>query len=321
MQIDLLKTIGLLLIILAHVKPGYLLMQIRAFDVPLMILISGYLAQASYKRARTPFQYYLKRFLRLYIPTFLFLTFFFLFFYLTITPYPFTPKVIFRSFALLFSNTVNYVWIIRVFLLCALLVPFLLHLQKYIFSKSGIVWLIVVFMYYEFNVSTPSFSELYKEIVFYGIGYGFVLILGMWLQYLSKKDIYKISILFGFIYCSIAIYLCYQNGFYISVQQYKYPPQLYYLSYSISIGYFLFAITRKIKLKNTYPVIRFFSRYSLSIYLWHIFYLYLLKFYNLTAPWYLIYIGIVFFSCITSYLINKLFNKICNLTIKFLLPK
>ena len=135
-QINLLKTIGLLLIVLSHVSPGYFLMQLRVFDVPLMVLISGYLAESSYSRAKTVFQYYLKRFLRLYVPTALFLTFFFLFYDYTITPLPFSQIQIIRSYALLFSQTIGYVWIIRVFLLCALIVPLIIHYKKYIFFKN-----------------------------------------------------------------------------------------------------------------------------------------------------------------------------------------
>lgn len=80
MQIDLLKAIGLLLIILAHAKPGFFIMQLRIFDVALMVLVSGYLAQASYTRSKSLAEYYKKRVIRLYMPTFCFLTFFFLFF-------------------------------------------------------------------------------------------------------------------------------------------------------------------------------------------------------------------------------------------------
>jgi fucose 4-O-acetylase-like acetyltransferase len=40
-RFDILKVIGLFCIILAHVSPPSLIFQLRNFDVPLMVMISG----------------------------------------------------------------------------------------------------------------------------------------------------------------------------------------------------------------------------------------------------------------------------------------
>lgn len=48
--IDFLKTLGLLLLILAHVDAPAFILQLRCFDVPLMVILSGILAKDSYKR-------------------------------------------------------------------------------------------------------------------------------------------------------------------------------------------------------------------------------------------------------------------------------
>ena len=45
--IDFLKLLGLFCIILAHVNPPAIIMQIRNFDVPLMVILSGFLASKS----------------------------------------------------------------------------------------------------------------------------------------------------------------------------------------------------------------------------------------------------------------------------------
>lgn len=50
MTIDVMRVMGLLLIILAHVNPPGILFQFRTFDVPMMIFVSGvsfYLSKAS----------------------------------------------------------------------------------------------------------------------------------------------------------------------------------------------------------------------------------------------------------------------------------
>ena len=45
--IDFLKTLGLFCIILAHVNAPGFVMQLRNFDVPLMVILSGMLAATS----------------------------------------------------------------------------------------------------------------------------------------------------------------------------------------------------------------------------------------------------------------------------------
>ena len=49
--IDYLKALGLLLIILAHTCDNQIILNLRVFDVPLMVVVSGFLAYDSYKRS------------------------------------------------------------------------------------------------------------------------------------------------------------------------------------------------------------------------------------------------------------------------------
>src|SRR4051812_10196060 len=78
--IDLLRVAGLLCIILAHVSPPETIFQIRNFDVPLMVMVSGMLFSLTNKDEQMfrPLDYVKKRFVRLVIPVWLFLTAFFL---------------------------------------------------------------------------------------------------------------------------------------------------------------------------------------------------------------------------------------------------
>ena len=63
--IDYLKVIGLFCIILAHACTNQYILQVRNFDVPLMGVISSFLAIDSYKRSMennsSLFSYYWKR--------------------------------------------------------------------------------------------------------------------------------------------------------------------------------------------------------------------------------------------------------------------
>ncbi|MEH1966657.1 MAG: acyltransferase family protein [Nostoc sp.] len=77
-RFDILKTIGLVCIIIAHVKPeNNILFDIRLFDVPLMVITSGTLYYYSANNKKISFLNYLqKRLPRLIVPVWLFLTFF-----------------------------------------------------------------------------------------------------------------------------------------------------------------------------------------------------------------------------------------------------
>lgn len=79
-KIDILKTIGLICIILAHVNPPNIIFQLRNFDVILMIMISASLFfDKKFEFNRKNYKEYLaKRVKRLLLPTWLFLSIFFI---------------------------------------------------------------------------------------------------------------------------------------------------------------------------------------------------------------------------------------------------
>ena len=49
-SIDILKMIGILFVILAHVSPPGIVTQIRSFDVPLLVIISAMLGVKSIEK-------------------------------------------------------------------------------------------------------------------------------------------------------------------------------------------------------------------------------------------------------------------------------
>ena len=80
-NLDLLRTIGLLGIILAHVSPPDRVLQIRTFDVPLMVIVSGIAFEISYNCNTSTAIYYRQRIIRLLAPTWTFLVIFFTYFW------------------------------------------------------------------------------------------------------------------------------------------------------------------------------------------------------------------------------------------------
>ncbi len=109
--IDVLKVLGILLIMLAHVKPPGIIFQARNFDVVLLVIVSGMLFNNSYKRSKRYFQYIIKRFIRLVIPVWIFLTIFFLGNYICSTYFSlgtrYSLKTIVTSFFMVGNDTIR----------------------------------------------------------------------------------------------------------------------------------------------------------------------------------------------------------------------
>ena len=124
LSIDLLRFLGLTMIVLVHVNPPFWLTQFRSFDVPMMVFVSG--LTVARKEVSSYVGYIVKRTKRLVIPVWTFLAFYLLgFYYLQFWILPdqyLTGRMILRSFLLL-DQSIGYVWIIRVFLLIMLLPP------------------------------------------------------------------------------------------------------------------------------------------------------------------------------------------------------
>ncbi len=128
-RVDILRFIGLAMIILAHVSPPPLLFQLRNFDVPLMVLLSAISYGLSYKATETYPMYFWKRIKRLVFPVWLFLTFYFIFLMVVDPAHKdLNPERMITSYTL--TGGIGYVWIIRVFLLVALTSPLIHILHK-----------------------------------------------------------------------------------------------------------------------------------------------------------------------------------------------
>jgi peptidoglycan/LPS O-acetylase OafA/YrhL len=303
---DILKIIGLVGIFIAHTVKGQpLLLQLRNFDVPLMILVSGSLFYTTSQNKQYSWVSYLKkRVPRLLAPVWLFLLLFFIKVYLLSViegkKYPFSLKEIIDSFFL--TDGIGYVWIIRVFLLIAIVSPLLLKLRQHLGSDRRFLGMIaIIYIGYEIlfflieDLTTPEFSNpsldfwirkiffisyntLIEKWVLFLIPYSCVFAVGMIITNLKNKTLIYFTIFFSIIFSLLAIFYYNQSGAFIETQKYKYPPQLYYLSYSLAISLFLYLLVKFLtntqnNLQNNnlfVKIIIFISSSSLWIYLWHI---------------------------------------------------
>lgn len=316
--IDYLKVIGLFCIILAHVCTNPYILQVRNFDVPLMVIISGFLAIDSYKRSMennsSLFSYYWKRISRLLIPTWIFLSLYFalvfLFVLITKGNYPYSSSTILRSFLLL--DGIGYVWIIRVYLICSLLIPLVFYFNDKIESgKMKFLILLVIYTLYEGIVflKIHDSSLIFNFIIAYAIPYGIIYVLGMLSKKTSSNDDMKISLMFImiFIFSSICIFLI--SSEIQPTQIMKYPPTIYYISYALFVSFLLLGVFKRISLKKM-GFIEFCSKSSLWIYLWHILFLYVIPFLFGQINWIVYYIIVIVCSIGTCYVQNRLIDKL-----------
>lgn len=280
-KIDILKSIGVVLIILAHICSSKVIMQLRNFDVPLMVLVSGYLSVNSFKKSNSLFQYYKKRLIRLIVPTYIFLIIFFVIVKLLNfnAQYPFDMKMIIRTFLLL--DGIGYVWIIRVYVLCAFAAPILIYIMNKVSKRTIIISAIVIYSAYEFvnYFFAENLNVIFKYVINYLISYSLILYIGMETKKLSNKKITALALMFLAIFVVLLIVNYKIYGKFIATQTMKYPPRLYYVSYALTISMFLFSILDNEMIVNKIynSTILFISKNSLWIYLWHILYIYILS--------------------------------------------
>lgn len=272
--IDFLKAVGLLGIILAHVKAPQSLMMIRSFDVPLMVLLSAILAKRSLPDTGLGkadiCRHIIKRIKRLVIPTWIFLTFFFLLNALLGNVY--SAEYYFNSF-LLTRYGIGYVWIVLIYLYCAVLAPFLAKAEygKAVWLTAAVIYVLYELAYY-YGLGTES--KLIMSTVYFIIPYGILTMIGLHYEKMKKRVKITVCVSAFLIFLILAVYYWVASGSCQQVSIAKYPPRLYYLSYAVAVSFGLLLVCdgRDNKLFRS-PAIRFFSSHSFWISLAHPLYL------------------------------------------------
>jgi peptidoglycan/LPS O-acetylase OafA/YrhL len=310
--IDFLKFIGLTAIIVAHVGSPNWLMAIRSFDVPFMVILSAILGERSFRKFENnptgPWRYCISRVKRLVFPTWIFLVIYFGV-YFVLTGKFFDWKYYLSSFALT-RYGIGYVWVILVYLYSALLIPLY---SKIKLSKYGMFGIAVIYILYElayyFQIGVDN--KFLDTTFYYLVPYGVLTYLGYNYRHIEKKQKGIIVVAALAIFVGLGIYYWLKCGNPQLVQIAKYPPRLYYLGYGVAVSFLLLLICENWDLKiYGNAVIRFVSKNSMWIYLWHILVLTAYGFLKLPKVWYvklpIVYIGAV--SVVL--LVNKILDVI-----------
>ena len=279
LRIDVMRVVGLLMIILAHVNPPGFIFQLRNFDVPLMVLVSGMSFALTY-RAESYRQYFFKRFKRLVFPVWIFLTFYFSLNFLFEWPVQMPQGDVIRDTYFLIGG-IGYVWIIRVFLLVAIIAPLIHSLSEKQTSNSRFLSKVLL-VYLVYESSLYFLSELLskgiglfvKETVYYLIPYSLVFALGLRLHKFTRPKLYVLALIFISIFTIFCAWHFNHQGKFIQTQLFKYPPTAYYLSYALLIAVLIWlcsdSLSSVIKRLRISGFVEFISSNSIWIYLWHI---------------------------------------------------
>jgi peptidoglycan/LPS O-acetylase OafA/YrhL len=282
-NLDLLRLLGILLIIVAHSNPPGWLFQLRNFDVPLLIIASAMTYRAVYENKKIDiFLFYKKRVSRLILPVWIFLSAFFLFTYvvnkLNGQAFAFSLKDVIESYFLI--NGIGFVWIFKVFLIFAIVTPFSLYLyKKYLSIRRYYFSLALCYFGYEvflnltrdFINKSDVVSYLFNNVFFIVIPYVLVYLYGFRLRDIKVRYILFLQVVLFSIFIILGLYHYKVSGGIISTQHYKYPATIYYLSYAVFMANNAFILFRNVKL----PIfvekgVVWLSSNSLWFYLWHI---------------------------------------------------
>lgn len=313
--IDILKVIGILLVILAHVEIPKVIFQLRNFEVPLLMIASGILAVHSYGKCKNSIEYFMKRIKRLILPTWIFLILFFIIDFLCEQKYIHNKNSIIDSFLL--TGGIGYVWIIRIYILNALSIPILIKLKTVLHKKLYYCIILVLYVIYELIfLKFGNANNFLKYFIYYIVPYGFVCTsLGIELKEIKKRNIFIIGIILMLIFVGLSVSLYIERGQFIITNEYKYPPRLYYLSYAIGVSLLIYYLIDKVNILNikercNIEIIKFISSHTMWIYLWHIMYIYFLGMTDNNINWIYKYIIVVAGAIITTYIQSKVANKV-----------
>ncbi len=268
-EVDILKSIGILLIILIHtlschlnIKGFYYLWDKLHFVVLLFVFSSFYLLFKKKKRIDA-LPYYKKRIKRLIIPYYVFLA------VLLILRLIFKDSITFsyvlQNLTLVRGVDIN--WFVLLFLELTLLTPLiLLFLQKAPALTFCLTLLLILFL--------PQHLINYKVEMWIG----WSLVITATYLIIKKPKLYKWSAFLSLLIYFVLQHLVYHNN---SLFSHKYPPDLYYLSYGWGITYILYLAAIRVKkyLSRT-PIetlIIYTSKNSYNLYFTHYLALYFLK--------------------------------------------
>lgn len=307
-SIDFLRFVGISLIIMAHVYPPDIIFQLRTFDVPLMVFISG-LVYAN-RQINSYRLFLIHRIKRLCFPVWIFLTVYFLLIYglkeLLKVDWEITSRKVIESYLLM--GGIGYVWIIRVFLLIAIVTPFLIRLNRW-FNTKGVylfcsfILIAILFQSILIHWGVGIKSIFIRNFIYYLFGYSILFLVGCSVKNCSIINQRKVTSFCGFLLIVFWCWYYYTTSSYIvPLNDYKYPPRLYFLIYGLFVSSFLWMLLRKRKISFLSRISNFVGSGTIWIYLLHIPFVHVVFYFDIEM-WWIRYI-IVYIGTVSLYIVQ-----------------
>lgn len=300
-SIDVLRFIAILGIIIIHCDPQcFFVRQLRNFDVPLMVFLAGVSYGMSSKKRKSSYGDYIwKRFKRMVLPTWIFLLLMTLVTFLTTKSLP-EKEWLISTFSL--TTRTWYVWIIRVLFIMAVVAPLAIPCidRRFTVRKYWIIGIIALIAI-ELMPHSPEWLPLYLLLEF--IPFFLIFVLGCEVNHFSKKQLLLMAAFSFLVYMIYAVVLYICQSQLVNTQIDKYPPRIYYISYSLACITILWVLKDKIvtlcdKIKVT-KLFCFIGSHTLWIYFWHIAILHIM--FHLTDIFWLRFLVVAIGSCVLTY--------------------
>lgn len=301
-RIDTMRTLGTLLVILAHVATPTVLQKIRSFDVVMLVFISG--LSFSQKKDVSYGTYIWQRVKKLVLPTYVVITCLFAGIFVACSIFGrsqlFSGNDILKSYV--FADGIGYIWIVKVYMLIAAVSPLVYRLAKQI-QDDGIFCLLIAGVYgvYHVLMKLLGHNAFLYQYVFQIFPYVLIACIGM----RAKTNLafrWKALIVAAVITVTDVVV---RGEF--NFESFKYPPQYNYLAYGLFAALVLYQALPNYANKG----ILWFSKNSFTVYLMHIVFLLATNFVGDMKPfgfvkiWYIQFAVVVALSVAATWLINK----------------
>lgn len=316
-QVDFLRFIGTLLVILAHVNPPETINMLRSFDVCLLVLLSGY----SYKPIKKYGAYCVKRIKRLCVPAWLCATVTFVLCgvvcLITHHEYVYLSRQIIETY-LFVDGGIGLLWVVRIYMLMALIAPGIERLNSRItndYLYLGIIVFALILneaLYLCVYGNNDILDFVVKNYLMSVIAYGCVYGVGMRIKGNKKLSLqYLGAFLLLFLLC--IPYLVFKGGYHAT--DFKYPPRSVYIIFGVLVSLLCWQAINCVRcnaLQKSQSIV-WLSTNSFDIYLFHALIIYVLSWgndilsrFSLYKEWWFRYLLIVFGSLVMTLILDKI---------------
>ncbi|WP_298824991.1 acyltransferase [uncultured Piscinibacter sp.] len=282
LSIDVLRVIGGLVVMSAHVKLPPWLFQLRNFGAPMLVVVSALAMQVVHGRQPMDAVAFLRRRLpKLTLQPWAFLAIFFVCAEVAALvagrSFPFSRQDVLDSFT--FSGGIGYLWIFRVYILVALITPPMLHLygaapsQRAYLAGVAIVYAVGELMRVALHAGSEGayWLETMDDTVFTPLPYVLLFAYGLALPRMNDGEVRAVALGSTVVFAVLALAQFVATGAFVPTQAQKYPPTAYYLSYAFACIHLVYLALRDVNVSpRAAPAIVWLSSHMLWIYLWHV---------------------------------------------------